>query len=549
MDPSSQRPTFVSDKSQSTVDAGGTTDFTSHTADLGKKRDRDEMQKEVKTQEQSTKERIGHFEIITELGRGGMGIVYKAQDTRLTRLVALKVVLDGGHAGVTERQRFQIEIEAAARLQHPNIVQVYEVGEEGNRPFMSMEYCPGGSLEEQVRDQPQPSREAAQLVAKLADALQHAHREGIIHRDVKPANVLLSANGEPKLADFGLAKRLDGKDELTQTGAIIGSLGYMAPEQAAGRTREATYATDIYALGAVLYKLLTGRPPFQGPNQLEMINSIVARDPVSIRVLQRRVPQDLVTICHKCLEKNAARRYSSAQALADDLRRFLADEPIQARPLVKVERAWRWARRNPGISFTLVAGTTMLLLMASCLAWSSYRSFQLMSDVNHIQRPLQELSGRIRYLDEVLTSSALLAATADNSQWEARYNKHVDQLDAALQAAVKLAPGAESALAHVNEANNGLVALESEALDKARQGQAAEAKQILTGLRYTELKQRYAEALTTFTDYLDAHQNEMLAQARTETQVFVVIAIIVTAMIVILFIFGGWLTMHLLRRV
>ena len=290
-------------------------------------------------------EKIASYDILAELGRGGMGVVYKAQDQRLKRLVALKVVLAGGHAGTTERLRFQVEVEAAARLQHPNIVQVFEVGEEDGRPFMAMEYCPGGSLEDRIRDRPQPPREAAGMVATLADALHHAHLAGVIHRDIKPANILLADDGTLKVTDFGLAKRLDEADGLTQTGAIMGSLGYMAPEQAAGRTRDATPSTDVYSLGALLYKLLSGRVPFDGPSQMETIISIVTREPVSIQVFQPRVPRDLATICHKCLEKEPAGRYASAAALADDLRRYLAGQPIQARPLPPVERAWRWARR------------------------------------------------------------------------------------------------------------------------------------------------------------------------------------------------------------
>lgn len=493
-------------------------------------------------------EHIGNYDVLSELGRGGMGIVYKARDRRLGRVVALKVVLAGGHAGSTERQRFQFEVEASARLQHPNIVQVHEVGEEGGRPFMAMEFCPGGSLEDQIRDSPQPPRDAAQLVATLAGALHEAHQAGIVHRDVKPANVLLAANGAPKLADFGLAKSLNDEDGLTRTGAIMGSLGYMAPEQAIGRTRDATPATDIYSLGALLYKLLTGRPPFQGPNQLETINSIVAADPVSIQVLQRRVPQDLVTICHKCLEKSPARRYATAAALADDLQRYLNDEPIQARPLGGVERAWRWARRHPGPTLVLLAGVAMLLFVAVCLAWSSYRTHRLMTDVHDVQRPLQELSGRIRYLDEVLTSSALIAASTGDTQWHERYDKHVIELDAALRDAVRLAPGAEQPLAKVETANADLVSIETQAFSSIRDGHAPEAWRQLNSPAYRAAKERYGEALTLFIAHLDNHQQQLLAQAAAETKVFVVLAAIAATAILFLIVVSGWAGLRLLRR-
>lgn len=493
-------------------------------------------------------ESVGHYDILAELGRGGMGVVYKAQDQKLGRLVALKVILAGGHAGAAERLRFQVEVEAAARLQHPNIAQVYEVGEENGQPYMAMEFCPGGTLDAQVRDKPQPPREAAQTVATLADALHHAHLAGIIHRDIKPANVLLSADGSPKVVDFGLAKRMDSSDGFTQTGAIMGSLGYMAPEQAAGRTREATPATDVYSLGAVLYKLLTGRPPFHGPSDLETINSIVAVDPVSIRSLQPRVPLDLVTICHKSLEKNPARRYATAAALADDLRRFLTDQPILARPLSPLERSWRWVRRHPGLSIVLVGGVIMLLLVAACLAWSSYRSYRLMADVHDIQKPLQELSGRIKYLDEVLTSSALLAAATADRAWEERYRAHDPQLEATLKSAVQLAPDAAQPLADVDAANTDLVAMENDAFERIRRGQSAEAVQLLTGTKYRTLKQKYADSLRSFTDHLESRQVAMLAQARAETQVFVTLAAIAAAVILVLFLAGGWVAMRSMRR-
>ena len=244
---------LVSELSLTSDGSGATTDF-------GSTGERGEPPTVAKS-ERFQGEKIASYDILAELGRGGMGVVYKAQDRRLKRLVALKVVLAGGHAGATERLRFQVEVEAAARLQHPNIVQVYEVGEEDGRPFMAMEYCPGGSLEDRIRDRPQPPREAAGMVATLADCAAPRPPAGVIHRDIKPANVLLADDGTLKVTDFGLAKRLDEADGLTQTGAIMGSLGYMAPEQAAGRTREATPSTDVYSLGAVLYKLLSGRVP------------------------------------------------------------------------------------------------------------------------------------------------------------------------------------------------------------------------------------------------------------------------------------------------
>lgn len=492
-------------------------------------------------------ESLANYDIEGELGRGGMGVVYRARDRRLGRLVALKVILSGGHSGSLERQRFQIEVETAARLQHPNIAQVYEVGEDNGQPFMAMEFCPGGTLEAQIRDRPQPPRDAAATVACLADALHYSHEAGIVHRDIKPANVLLSAEGTPKVVDFGLAKRLDGEDGFTKTGAIMGTLGYMAPEQAAGRTREATPATDVYSLGAVLYKLLTGRPPFHGASDLETINSIVSRDPVSVRSLQPRVPMDLVTICHKSLEKNPARRYATAAAMADDLRRFLADLPIQARALGPAERSWRWARRHPGISFVSLAGVLVLLLVASCLAWSAYRSYRLIEDVNAVQRPLQELSGKVRYLDEVLTSSALLAAATGDRAWEDRYRNHAPQLDAALAEASRLAPGSERTLAEAEAANLDLIAMETQAFEMARRGDGAEALELLNGPRYRDSKRRYSDSLAAFTEILNARQAALLADAKAETQVFVALAAVASFVVLLLFATGVVVLLRCLR--
>lgn len=493
-------------------------------------------------------EKVAGYDILEELGRGGMGVVYKARDRRLGRVVALKVILAGGHAGAAERSRFQVEVEAAAQLQHPNIAQVYEVGEDNGQPFMAMEFCSGGTLEARIRDKPQPPREAAQTVATLADALHHAHEAGIIHRDIKPANVLLAADGSPKIVDFGLAKRLGGTDGFTQTGAIMGSLGYMAPEQAAGRTREANSATDVYSLGALLYKLLTGRPPFHGPSDLETITSIVARDPVSIQSLQPKVPLDLVTICQMCLEKKPVRRYATAADLAEDLRRYLSDLPIRARAIGPVERAWRWSRRHPGISLVLVAGVTLLMLVAACLAWSSYRSYRLMAEVNEIQRPLQELSGRIRYLDEVLTASALLSAATGDPAWEERYRVHDPLLGAALTEAVRLAPLAARPLADVEAANKELVNMETQAFDQVRRGQTADALQLLSGTQYRGLKKRYSDALTSFTTFLDGHQAALLAQARAETRAFVILAAAASFVVFLLFVAAGWIALGTLRR-
>jgi serine/threonine-protein kinase len=286
------------------------------------------------------------YEVQGELGRGGMGVVYKARHLRLQRTVALKMLLAGAHAELSGRERFQREAEAVAALRHPNIVQVFDVGEVDNRPYFTMEFVEGGSLAERIRGVPQPARQAAELVATLADAVHAAHQGGIVHRDLKPANVLLTSDGTPKVTDFGLARRLEGNEGLTISGTPVGTPSYMSPCQARG-DRDVGPATDVWALGAILYELLTGRPPFHAESATATLQQVVSDDPVPPARLNARVPRDLETICLKCLEKEPAARYASAQALADDLRRFGRGEPIEARPLRWPGRLLRWARRRP----------------------------------------------------------------------------------------------------------------------------------------------------------------------------------------------------------
>jgi serine/threonine protein kinase len=306
---------------------------------------------------------IPGYEVLGVLGRGGMGAVYKARHLALKRTVALKVIRDGAHAGPDEVLRFRREAEAAARLLHPNIVQIHEVGEFQGCPYLSLEYVEGGSLAGRLDGTPLPARPAAALVETLARAVQEAHQRHIVRRDLKPANVLLAACGlagepakpqaaelVPKITDFGLAKRLDDDSGQTQTGAVLGTPSYMAPEQAAGHNKAVGPAADIYALGAILYELLTGRPPFKAASVLETVQQVRSQEPVAPSRLQPGVPRDLETICLKCLEKEPARRYPSAAALADDLRRFLDGRPIQARPVGAALRALKWARRRPALA-------------------------------------------------------------------------------------------------------------------------------------------------------------------------------------------------------
>jgi serine/threonine protein kinase/tetratricopeptide (TPR) repeat protein len=336
--------------------------------------------------------RVGDYVLLQELGRGGMGVVYKARDLKLNRLVALKMIRDARNATGQDFRRFLSEARAAARLDHPHIAPIYEIGEADGLPYFAMALVEGGSLKQRVAEGPLPPSVAAELLRQVAEAVQHAHDRGIVHRDIKPANVLLqrdedgppgaaapdsastargSSDGAggsaarlpvPKVVDFGLA-RVRGQEGLTATGEILGTPSYMPPEQASGRGDDIGPLADVYALGAVLYCLLTGRPPFQAATEAETLRQVLDQDPVPPRQLNAGVPRDLQTVCLKCLEKDPTKRYPSAQALADDLDRFLAGEPILARPVGRLGRGWRWCRRKP-----VVAG--LLALLALVIAGS-----------------------------------------------------------------------------------------------------------------------------------------------------------------------------------
>src|SRR5262245_36001355 len=302
------------------------------------------------------------YELLGELGRGGMGVVYRARQVRLNREVALKVVLAGAHASPAQRQRFVREAESGAALSHPGVVHVYEVGEHSGLPFIALELCPGGTLADKLAGTPLTAQHAASLVERLGRAVHAAHDKGVVHRDLKPANVLLAADGTPKIADFGLAKFAESADGLTASGAIFGTPSYVAPEQAAGDTKNVGSAADVYALGAVLYECLTGRPPFKGATPAETVQQVLQQEPVRVRELNPSVPRDLETVCLKCLEKDPSRRYASAGALADDFLRFTRGEPVTARAVGWFGRLERWARRNPGLAMAVSAAAGSLLI-------------------------------------------------------------------------------------------------------------------------------------------------------------------------------------------
>ena len=401
---------------------------------------------------------IAGYEIVKLLGRGGMGVIYLARHFALGRLVALKMVLGGAHASLDQLARFHTEAEAAARLQHPNIVQVFEFGESDGQPFLTMEYVEGSSLAAQLDGKPLPWRSATALLATLADGVHHAHQRGIVHRDLKPGNILLQkvdrrqhtvdsngapASGDaskkstiatgscllttvysPKISDFGIAKLLIGGDNQTPTGAMLGTPGYMAPEQI-GTSAPVGPAADIHALGAILFELLTGRPPFQAAEMLETLEQICFKEPVAPRRLIPTIPLDLETICLKCLQKEPRRRYESALALLEDLNRSLAGEPIRARPISLAERSARWARRRPAQAALLAVTCVAALALTGLAVGLSYNT--RLTGLNH------DLESAVQTARDAQAEAERQRAGANKMEHWIRYVRDIHLADEAWQ--------------------------------------------------------------------------------------------------------------------
>src|SRR5262249_33392678 len=313
---------------------------------------------------------LGDYELLEEIGRGGQGVVFRARQKSLSRIVALKVIGLGQWATPAHLKRFRLEAEAAASLDHPCIVPIYEVGERDGQCYFSMKLIEGGQLDEVIQQRPISIRQAAELIAKVARTVHYAHEHGILHRDIKPGNILLDAQGEPHLTDFGLARLVESESTVTRTLEVLGTPSYMAPEQAAGKNTKLTSATDVYGLGTVLYQLLTGHPPFAGGTTYETIKLLLESEPRPPRLWNSKVDRDLSTICLKCLEKGPQRRYSSALAVAQDLERWLKHEPIQARRTGIAARGKKWLQRNPTAA-AVVALSVALVTALSVIIWKS----------------------------------------------------------------------------------------------------------------------------------------------------------------------------------
>ena len=375
---------------------------------------------------------FGDYELLDELGRGGMGVVYRARHSELSRVVALKMVLPTHLHSVVERTRFQRETETIASLDHPHILPIYEVGEHSGQPFFTMKLC-ARSLAEELRIADcglRIAQTAAQLVADLARAVHYAHERGIQHRDLKPSNVLLDGDGRALVSDFGLARFCDRDSTLTLSATVLGSPAYMAPEVARGETRDVTNAADIYSLGAILYELLTARPPFQAGSALEVMRLVVEMEPVAPRSLNPTIPRDLETICLKCLHKNPADRYASARELAEDLDRFLAGKTVSARPVSTAERLWRWCRRRPAIA--ALAGSVFLLLLLGAVG-STLAALRIARERNQKDAALEQRGAALTDAQDQLFLALFSQARAG------RYGRQMGQRFESLDALAKAA--------------------------------------------------------------------------------------------------------------
>jgi serine/threonine protein kinase len=373
---------------------------------------------------------FGDYELLEEIARGGMGIVYKARQLSLNRLVAVKMILAGRLASASEVRRFRTEAEAAGQLDHPNIVPIYEVGEHESQHYFSMKLVEGNNLAQVLADKPMPARLAARLLATIARAVHYAHQRGVLHRDIKSTNILLDPCGEPQLTDFGLARLVEKDSSLTQSLAVIGSGNYMSPEQAKGQVRQLTMAADVYGLGAVLYEMLAGRPPFQGKTLVETLRQVIEQEPAPLSKSRIQHPKssidkDLETICLKCLNKDPGQRYSSAERLAEDLEHWLVGKPIEARPIGRAAQAWRWCRRKPVLA-SLAASTALLLLVVTI--GSPIVAFSINRERQRAEQNAAKSQQVAHFLKDILKDVESSLRSGHATLQGAKFAKNVEQL-------------------------------------------------------------------------------------------------------------------------
>ena len=361
----------------------------------------------AESEEQSTpgSRPFGDYELLSMIAKGGMGVVYRARQRKLNRIVAMKMILAGQFADDVDVKRFYGEAEAAAKLRHPNIVGIHEVGECDGQHFFSMEFIDGQSLSALVRENPLPPTQAAMLVKDIALAMQYAHEHDVLHRDLKPSNVLLDESQRPMITDFGLAKQVEGQSQLTMSGAIVGTPSYMPPEQASAQTEKVGVCSDVYSTGAILYELITGSPPFRAATPFETIRQVLERDPISPRVLDSSIPVDLETICLKCLQKEPAARYASSNELADELTRFINGEPIHARPIGPIHRLWRRCQRNPVVASLSVLAIVLSIAFVANLIASNITTKRLLAKSD---QALQETLKTVNSLFVIISEERLL---------------------------------------------------------------------------------------------------------------------------------------------
>jgi WD40 repeat protein len=371
---------------------------------------------------------FGDYELLEEIARGGMGVIYRARQRSLDRIVAVKLLLFGAQASPEYVRRFRAEATAAASLQHPNIVVIHEVGVHQGEHYLVMDLVDGPNLAKFVKDQPLSATRAAVYLKTIAEAIHYAHERGILHRDLKPSNVLIDSNDQPRITDFGLARKLDGDSTLTLTGQVLGSPSYMPPEQAGATGRKVDRRSDVYSLGAMLYHVLVGRPPFSGGDLNQTLDQLFNREPVSPRLLNPTVPRDLETICLKCLEKEPGRRYPSAQALADELGRFLRSEPIHSRPVSSLEKVWRWCRRKPALATLLVLLPVVAAVGLAGILWELRQARQNLYLANTNLALANTHLANEALEDKDLARTRLLLSALDDSPvprskrgWEWRY--------------------------------------------------------------------------------------------------------------------------------